>query len=56
MCRNKRRFLGADEFAVQSLAMEGAHVLNGLEYKMTCSSSKVYHLCFDMHLNTYLVN
>ncbi|PWA46416.1 histone deacetylase interacting domain, Sin3 [Artemisia annua] len=43
MQRNKRRFLGADEFAVQSLAMEGAHVLNGLEYKMTCSSSKLHN-------------
>ncbi|GKA74273.1 paired amphipathic helix protein Sin3-like protein 2 isoform X1 [Tanacetum coccineum] len=44
MQRNKRRFLGADESSVQSLAMEGAHVLNGLEYKMTCSSSKISYV------------
>ncbi|KAJ0754471.1 putative transcription regulator Others family [Helianthus annuus] len=37
MQRNKRR---VDE----SLAMEGARVVNGLEYKMSCSSSKISYV------------
>ncbi|KAI3722352.1 hypothetical protein L2E82_33388 [Cichorium intybus] len=35
--RNKRDFSDMDE----SSAMDGVHVVNGLEYKMSCSSSKI---------------
>ncbi|KAI7742429.1 hypothetical protein M8C21_022910, partial [Ambrosia artemisiifolia] len=37
MQRNKQR---VDE----SVALEGAHVINGLEYKMSCSSSKISYV------------
>ncbi|KAI3761948.1 hypothetical protein L1987_52371 [Smallanthus sonchifolius] len=44
MQRNKRRFVGEDESSVLSLAMDGAQVVNGLEYKMSCSSSKISYV------------
>ncbi|KAD2028391.1 hypothetical protein E3N88_42000 [Mikania micrantha] len=44
MQRNKWRFRGVDESSALSLAMEGAHVVNGLEYKMSCSSSKISYV------------
>ncbi|KAI3726063.1 hypothetical protein L1987_65860 [Smallanthus sonchifolius] len=44
MQRNKRRFTGVDESSILSVAMEGAHVANGLEYKMSCSSSKISYV------------
>nr|KAJ0216041.1 hypothetical protein LSAT_V11C300152810 [Lactuca sativa] len=37
---NKCQFLGMDESSAISAVMEGVHVVNGLEYKMYCSSSK----------------
>ena len=37
--RNKRRYAGNDEFSSQ--AMEGLQIINGLECKIACSSSKV---------------
>lgn len=40
-CRNKRQFSDMDESAALSAAMEDVLVVNGLEYKMSCSSSKV---------------
>nr|XP_043616510.1 paired amphipathic helix protein Sin3-like 2 isoform X2 [Erigeron canadensis] len=44
MHRNKRQFSGKDESSSLSFAMEGARVLNGLEYKMSCSSSKISYV------------
>ncbi|XP_071711389.1 paired amphipathic helix protein Sin3-like 2 [Rutidosis leptorrhynchoides] len=44
MQRNKRRFTAMDESSDLSLAMEGAHLVNGLEYKMSCSSSKISYV------------
>ncbi|KAJ9564361.1 hypothetical protein OSB04_000327 [Centaurea solstitialis] len=41
MHRNKLRFPDVDEASAVSVAMEGADVINGLEYKMSCSSSKL---------------
>jgi len=37
--RNKRRYAGSDEFSSQ--AMEGLQIINGLECKIACTSSKV---------------
>ncbi|KAL7611565.1 hypothetical protein Lser_V15G07715 [Lactuca serriola] len=42
--RNKRQFSGMDESSAISAAMEGVHVVNGLEYKMSCSSSKISYV------------
>ncbi|KAL4581665.1 hypothetical protein LXL04_006191 [Taraxacum kok-saghyz] len=44
MNRNKRKFMEMDEFSAISAAMEGAHVVNGLEYKMSCCSSKISYV------------
>ncbi|KAI3768665.1 hypothetical protein L2E82_19495 [Cichorium intybus] len=44
MNRNKRRFMEMDESCALSVAMEGAHVVNGLEYKMSCCSSKISYV------------
>ncbi|KAL8193508.1 hypothetical protein R6Q57_026643 [Mikania cordata] len=38
--RNKCQYLDMDESSAISAAMEGVHLFNGLEYKMSCSSSK----------------
>nr|KAJ0208150.1 hypothetical protein LSAT_V11C500250520 [Lactuca sativa] len=38
--RNKCQFSGIEESSAISAVMEGIHVVNGLEYKMYCSSSK----------------
>ncbi|XP_014501052.1 paired amphipathic helix protein Sin3-like 4 isoform X3 [Vigna radiata var. radiata] len=40
--RNKRRYAGGDEFSSQ--AMEGLQIINGLECKIACSSSKVSYV------------
>ncbi|KAI3824026.1 hypothetical protein L1987_05473 [Smallanthus sonchifolius] len=40
MQRNKRQFSDLDE----SSAMEGVRVVNGLEYKLSCSSSKISYV------------
>nr|GEV80840.1 paired amphipathic helix protein Sin3-like 2 isoform X1 [Tanacetum cinerariifolium] len=39
--RNKGKFSAMDEYSSMSAAMEGVHMVNGLEYKMSCSSSKL---------------
>ncbi|XP_024973275.1 paired amphipathic helix protein Sin3-like 2 [Cynara cardunculus var. scolymus] len=44
MQRNKRQFSDMDESSAISAAMEGVHVVNGLEYKMSCSSSKISYV------------
>ncbi|KAJ9540584.1 hypothetical protein OSB04_027090 [Centaurea solstitialis] len=41
MQRNKRQFSDMDESSAIAVAMEGVHVVNGLECKMSCSSSKL---------------
>lgn len=40
-CRNKRKIAGSDEFTSMSRATEGLQIINGLECKIACSSSKV---------------
>ncbi|KAL2349345.1 hypothetical protein Fmac_003345 [Flemingia macrophylla] len=40
--RNKRRYANNDEFSTQ--AMEGLQIINGLECKIACSSSKVSYV------------
>lgn len=42
--RNKRKFVGNDEFSATCQAMEGLQVVNGLECKITCNSSKVSYV------------
>ncbi|KAI7731155.1 hypothetical protein M8C21_006563, partial [Ambrosia artemisiifolia] len=37
---NKRQLSDLDDSAAMSVAMEGVNVVNGLEYKMSCCSSK----------------
>ncbi|OIW10525.1 hypothetical protein TanjilG_15897 [Lupinus angustifolius] len=40
--RNKCRYTSSDELASQ--AMEGLQIINGLEYKIACNSSKVFYI------------
>lgn len=40
--RNKEKFAGLDETSGMPVAMEGLNVINEMECKMTCSSSKVH--------------
>ncbi|KAK9071711.1 hypothetical protein SSX86_008140 [Deinandra increscens subsp. villosa] len=42
--RNKRQFSDMDESSAMSAAMEGVNVVNGLEYKMSCCSSKISYV------------
>lgn len=42
--RNKRKYARGDEFSVACQAMEGLQVVNGLECKIACSSSKVSYV------------
>ncbi|KAI8032314.1 Paired amphipathic helix protein Sin3-like 2 [Camellia lanceoleosa] len=42
--RNKRKYADFDESSAICKAMEGACVVNGLECKMTCSSSKISYV------------
>lgn len=42
-CRNKRKFKCGDELFAISQAMQGLQVVNGLECKIACNSSKVLH-------------
>ncbi|PWA44006.1 SIN3-like 2 [Artemisia annua] len=44
MLRNKCQFRNMDESSATSAAMENAHAVNGLEYKMSCSSSKISYV------------
>ncbi|CAL0321769.1 unnamed protein product [Lupinus luteus] len=42
--RNKRKYEGLDEFSAFCLAMEGVKVVNGLECKIACNSSKISYV------------
>ncbi|KAJ0818044.1 putative transcription regulator Others family [Helianthus annuus] len=42
--RSKRQFSDMDESSAMSVAMEGVNVVNGLEYKMSCRSSKISYV------------
>ncbi|XP_074569740.1 paired amphipathic helix protein Sin3-like 4 isoform X1 [Curcuma longa] len=42
--RNKRKYGRADEYSTTCKAMKGIQVLNGLECKISCSSSKVSYV------------
>ncbi|GMP29098.1 hypothetical protein CsSME_00004361 [Camellia sinensis var. sinensis] len=48
--RNKRKYADFDESSAICKAMEGVCVVNGLECKMTCSSSKVFHCHYTCRL------
>lgn len=41
ICRNKRTYADHDEYSALGIAMEDVKVVNGLECKMACNSSKV---------------
>ncbi|KAK1440829.1 hypothetical protein QVD17_06661 [Tagetes erecta] len=49
--RNKRQFSDMDESSAMSAAMEDVNVINGLEYKMSCCSSKVHLLLYLLFQN-----
>ncbi|KAE9590399.1 putative transcription regulator Others family [Lupinus albus] len=42
--RNKRKYEGLDEFSAICSAMEGVKVINGLECKISCNSSKISYV------------
>uniref|UniRef100_A0A1J3I1R9 Paired amphipathic helix protein Sin3-like 6 n=3 Tax=Noccaea caerulescens TaxID=107243 RepID=A0A1J3I1R9_NOCCA len=42
--RNKEKFAGLDETSGMPVAMEGLNIINEMECKMTCSSSKVKYV------------
>ncbi|KAJ4711205.1 Paired amphipathic helix protein Sin3-like [Melia azedarach] len=42
--RNKFKYAGGDEFSASCQAMEGLQVVNGLECKISCNSSKVSYV------------
>ncbi|KAL0694479.1 hypothetical protein Bca4012_061659 [Brassica carinata] len=42
--RNKEKLIGVDESSGMLVAMEGLKVVNGIEFKMACSSSKVKYI------------
>lgn len=44
LARNKRKYACDDEYASTCKAMKGVRVVNGLEYKITCSTSKVSYV------------
>ena len=44
VCRNIRKCVGGDELSSTCRATEGLNVVNGLECKIACNSSKVYHI------------
>lgn len=44
ICRNKRKLECGDDFSGTCQAMEGLQIVNGLECKISCSSSKVCSL------------
>lgn len=44
VCRNKRKFADPDECSAICMAMEDVRMVNGLECKMACNSSKVFIL------------
>ncbi|KAK9683281.1 hypothetical protein RND81_10G128900 [Saponaria officinalis] len=42
--RNKNKYTGLDEYLASSKVMEGVRLYNGLECKVTCSSSKISYV------------
>ncbi|XP_010692047.2 paired amphipathic helix protein Sin3-like 2 isoform X2 [Beta vulgaris subsp. vulgaris] len=42
--RNKRQYVGLDEYLATSKAMDGVELFNGLECKIACSSSKISYV------------
>lgn len=46
VCRNIHKYANGDEFSTTCQAMEGLQVLNGLECKIACTSSKVCFIKF----------
>lgn len=44
LCRNKEKLIGIDESSGKLAAMEGLNVINGIEFKMACSTSKVRYI------------
>ncbi|XP_030553614.2 paired amphipathic helix protein Sin3-like 2 isoform X1 [Rhodamnia argentea] len=44
LSRNKRKYAGLDENSVFCMALEGIHVVNGLECKVACNSSKTSYV------------
>ena len=44
--RNIHKYANGDEFSTTCQAMEGLQVLNGLECKIACTSSKVCYIKF----------
>ncbi|KAA8530290.1 hypothetical protein F0562_004999 [Nyssa sinensis] len=42
--RNRRKYANLDEFSAICMAMEGVHVVNGLECKMACNSLKISYV------------
>lgn len=48
-CRNKRKCSPGDEFSAACQALEGLKVINGLECKIACNSSKVCILRCRLH-------
>ncbi|KAK3002319.1 hypothetical protein RJ639_021444 [Escallonia herrerae] len=42
--RNKRKYADMDECSAICMALEGFHVVNGLECKMSCNSSKISYV------------
>uniref|UniRef100_A0A2P2MR97 Paired amphipathic helix protein Sin3-like 2 n=1 Tax=Rhizophora mucronata TaxID=61149 RepID=A0A2P2MR97_RHIMU len=42
--RNKRRYVGLDEFSAVCMAMEGIQMFNGLECKIACNSCKISYV------------
>ncbi|XP_019452911.1 PREDICTED: paired amphipathic helix protein Sin3-like 2 isoform X4 [Lupinus angustifolius] len=42
--RNKRKYEGLDEFSAYCSAMDGVQVINGLECKIACNSSKISYV------------
>lgn len=44
LCRNKEKLMGIDESSGKLAAIEGLNVINGIEFKMACSTSKVRYI------------
>lgn len=44
LARNKRKYASDDEYTSTCKSMKGVRVVNGLEYKITCNTSKVSYV------------
>ncbi|XP_074287332.1 paired amphipathic helix protein Sin3-like 2 isoform X2 [Silene latifolia] len=44
LLRNKKNYAGLDEYSASSKAIKGVHLSNGLECKVSCSSSKISYV------------